>query len=127
MINSNKLLQNTACTNRCSSIRRAIRRFILPPLVSTVSIFVATGCNPVNSADFSAEAFNHQQSGANARAQIGRWIPANTTMDDATQILAAHGFECSKLRPLPPDLPPDILAVTDCRLSAPPLSRQKNA
>ena len=61
----------------------------------------------MNSADFPAEAFRHQQSTADARVQIGRWIPSNTTIDDA---LTAHGFTCAKQLPLSAE----IRTTADC-------------
>lgn len=63
-----------------------------------------------------SDAFADQQSAAEAKMQLSRWIAPNATMADAVQKLGLHGFSCRAAEPVSGQ----ARAATLCVYATPP-------
>lgn len=82
------------------SLRGRIARFLRSVLLFLASIPAATGCNAMSETETTGtESFRDQQSTAEARVQIDRWLGPGATLAGATQALRARGFKCDQTMP----------------------------
>ncbi|MFN6508930.1 hypothetical protein ISN34_08020 [Xanthomonas translucens pv. translucens] len=77
----------------------------------------------MSDADTSTEPFRDQQSTAEAKAQIGRWIVPEMTLADAMQALGSRGFSCKPAEPASDDFRSSILCLYSTPPSPPPDQR----
>ena len=97
--------------------RRTAEGMLRSVLLTLVSLSAATGCSAMN--DTSAppsDAFADQQSAAEAKTQLSRWITPSATMTDAVQKLGSHGFSCRAAEPASGE----ARAATLCVYATPP-------
>jgi hypothetical protein len=86
-------------------------------LLMLAFLSAATGCSVTNDASAApSDAFADQQSAAEAKTQLSRWITPNAMMANAVQKLGAHGFSCRAAEPASAE----ARAATLCVYAMPP-------
>lgn len=110
-------------TRQDKATRGPALRLLHPILLFLASISAATGCTAMSDADTSTELFRDQQSTADAKAQIGRWIVPEMAIADAMQTLGSRGFSCKPVEPTSGEVRSSILCLYSTPPSPPPDQR----
>ena len=98
--------------------------FFSPVLLCLVSISAATGCTAMSDADNPRfDLFRDQQSTAEARTQVERWITPDMTVADAMQVLGSRGFACKATKPSSGGVQSSILCLYSTPQPPPPDQR----